>query len=553
MRSVLLGLMATTVVACGVFSSSDDAPAKEDPGLPPPSTPQDNSTPPPAVGGEAPVGVYVSSSQGQDDGSGSAVRPLKTLARAFALAKEKGLRVIACAEEYAENVTLLDGVSAYGYYDCKKTPWERGAPRAVVRAPATPAMVAKDITQPTRLEGFEVRSPDLDGAPATDDAGTSIALEVRGSTGLTVSEVLLHAGKGAPGTDGVEGPLNSRTATSNGTAAVDQHARSCPAFTEASGKCGTIGIPGPAGGTTTCAIGPSGGPGGQGGDGRIWVGFTQGEKTGEQKGRPLVATAATGVGGLNENASGLGKGLAALRGANGAEGPDGQNGAWSLTATGFTRGNGTAGGPGMPGQGGGGGAGSSGYFQSSGVLTSPPEGLPYYATATGGGGGGGGCGGQPGTPATGGGASIGALVIASAVTFERSRIETSAGGRAGKGNLGTSGIVGGTGGQGTVHTISTTGKGGDGGSGGHGGASGHGAPGPSIALAYSTKKPTLTEVRSGAGPGGCGPAAALEAGGRPGRNEAAARGDRGVGSGARDHAVRGWRGACRLRDVARTS
>jgi len=507
MRSVLLGLMATTVVACGVFGSTDDAPAKEDPGLPPPSTPQDNSTPPPAVGGEAPVGVYVSSSQGQDDGSGSAVRPLKTLARAFALAKEKGLRVIACAEEYAENVTLIDGVSAYGYYDCKKTPWERGAPRAIVRAPASPAVIAKGITQPTRLEGFEVRSPDLDGTPATDTEGTSIALEVRGSNGLTVSEVLLHAGKGAPGTDGVEGPLNSRTATSNGTAAVDQHTTLCPAFLEASGKCGTIKVPGPAGGVTTCAIGPAGGPGGQGGDGRIYVINKQpGTELGEQHGRPLVGTTSTGVGAANANPSALGIGAAALRGANGTEGTDGQNGTWSLAASGFVRGNGTQGGAGGPGQGGGGGAGTGAGFQSNGAVGFPVGLLntDYFATATGGGGAGGGCGGQAGTPATGGGASVGALVIDSVVTFERSRIESSSGGKAGKGNLGTSGTTGGTGGDGAVQTISVTGKGGDGGPGGNGGASGHGAPGPSIALAYSTKKPTLTAVDLAPGPAGAG-------------------------------------------------
>lgn len=502
MRSVLVGLLATTVMACGVFSSSDDAP-KEDPASPPPGTPQDNATPPP-LGGQAPVGVYVSSSQGQDDGSGSSVRPLKTLASAFAKAKEQGLRVIACAEEYTENVTLLDGVSAYGYYDCKKTPWERGAPRAVIRAAASPAVIAKGITQPTRLEGFEVRSPDLDSAPATDTTGTSIALEVRDSIGLSLSELLLHAGKGAPGTDGAEGALNSRTASSDGTAAVDQHSTLCPAFLEAQGNCGTIKIPGPAGGTTTCAIGPAGGPGGRGGDGRIWLSGTPGSEAGEQGGRPLVATTATGVGGLNANANGLGIGAAALRGANGAEGTDGNNGSWSLVATGFVRGNGTQGTVGGPGQGGGGGAGAGGYFTANGGSTSAPPGTPYVATATGGGGAGGGCGGQPGTPATGGGASVGALVIASVVTFEHARIETSSGGKAGLGNLGTSGIVGGTGGAGTVHTIPTTGKGGDGGAGGSGGASGHGAPGPSIALAWSKTKPTLTEVDLAPGPRGAG-------------------------------------------------
>ena len=491
MRNVLLGLVATTLFACGVFGSSDDSPSAP--------TPEDNATPPP-VGGEAPVGIYVSSSQGQDDGSGSSVRPLKTLARAFALAKQQGARVIACAEEYPENVTLLDGVSAYGYYDCKKTPWERGAPRAVVRAPASPAMIATGINQPTRIEGFEVRSPDLDGAPATETTGTTVALEARDSAGLVLGEVLLHAGKGAAGTDGIEGQVNTRTATSNGSDALDQGVKACNPGLQ---NCGALRILGPAGGVTTCAIGPSGGAGGQAGDGRFYADGVESTGALEFRGRALAATAATAIGGLNSSVLGLDVGRAGQRGANGAEGTDGANVRWSLTSSGFVRGNGTRGGAGSAGQGGGGGAGTKANFTPAGGVISPPQ-VGFYATATGGGGGGGGCGGQPGTPGTGGGASIGALLIASTVTIERTRIETAEGGRAGKGNLGTAGIVGGTGGAGTVHTIATTGAGGDGGPGGSGGASGHGAPGPSIALAWSKTKPALTMVDLVPGAGGAG-------------------------------------------------
>jgi hypothetical protein len=495
-----MGLLTTTLLACSVFGSSDDAPAApSDPALPPPSTPQDNAKPPP-VGGTAPVGVYVSSSQGADDGSGSSVRPLKTLASAFALAKEKGLRVIACAEEYPENLTLVDGVSAYGYYDCKKTPWERGAPRAVVRAPATPAVVATGLTQPTRLEGVEIRSPDLDAAPATDTAGTSIALEVRATTGLTLSEVLLHAGKGAPGTDGVEGPLNSRTATSNGAAGINQTVRTCnPAIQQ----CDALRVLGPAGGTTTCAIGPAGGAGGKAGDGRWYASGVESTATVEYRGLPLVATAQTAVGGLNANALNISNGLPGTPGARGAEGKDGVNGLWSLLTTGFVRGNGTAGEAGQPGQGGGGAAGTKAAFYSNGAGNPPLNG--YYATSTGGSGAAGGCAGQPGTPATGGGASIGALVIDSALALDGVRIESSAGGAAGKGNLGQPGTTGGTGGAPTINFGSaSTGAGGDGGAGGSGGASGHGAPGPSIALAWSKTKPTMTKVDLVPGPAGAG-------------------------------------------------
>jgi hypothetical protein len=102
-------------------------------------------------------------------------------------------------------------------------------------------------------------------------------------------------------------------------------------------------------------------------------------------------------------------------------------------------------------------------------------------------------------------------VIDSIVTFERARIESSDGGRAGKGNLGTPGIAGGKGGKGITYpgpgmfmNYQITGRGGDGGSGGSGGASGHGAPGPSLALAYSKTRPTTTETVLAPGPAGAG-------------------------------------------------
>jgi hypothetical protein len=487
-------VLSASVVACGIFGATDE-PSTEAP----PGTPQENAQPP--VGGAAPVGIFVSSSQGQDDGTGSSVNPAKTLKQAFALAKARGLRVIACAEEYKENVVLVDGVSAFGYYDCKKTPWEQGTARATVRAPASPAVLGEGINAATRIAGFEFRAPDLDGAPATDTVGTSIGLEVRNSAGLIVSESLVHGGKGAPGTDGVVGLTNDRTKASDGASAGDQRERVCSgAFAE---LCSNHHIYGGAGGKTTCTIGPSGGPGGNGGDGRNIFNRTTSDVPGDQRGGPLAATTLTAVGGLNTSATGIG--LPGAKGANGAEGMDGANGAWVLTAKGFVRGNGSAGSSGSPGQGGGGGAGTGSYFGPDGIFASPPAGSTNYATATGGGGGGGGCGGQAGTPATGGGASIGALVIASVISFEHSRIESSSGGAAGKGNLGTAGIVGGTGGLGTSHGgVLTTGKGGDGGPGGSGGASGHGAPGPSIVIAYSGTKPTKPETDLVPGPAGAG-------------------------------------------------
>lgn len=489
MRNSMLGVLCGALVACGVFGASEDPkPAEE---ITPEQEKQkadENAQTP--VGGPPLDGVFVSSSRGDDTGSGAMENPVKTLARALAIGKERKARVIACAELFRESLTLVDGVSAFGSYDCNQSPWKQVPARARIVSPTSPAVTGRGLTLTTKLDGFEIIAPDLDGTPATDEAGTSIGLEVRDSKGLVVSQSLVHGGKGAPGTDGTPGAVNDRTKASNGTDAYDQTSRTCPdpVLMNCSGRT----LPGPPGGTTTCLIGPNGGPGGQGGDSRWWANSAESTAPYEYRGRPFVATATTAVGGLNEGAGGTGKGLPGARGVNGPDGPNGSNGAWLLTATGFARGNGTAGGPGLPGGGGGGGGGARYKFTPEGAGISP-TGDMYYATASGGGGAGGGCGGQAGTPGTGGGASIGALIIDTAMTFERTRLESSAGGRAGKGNLGTAGIVGGTGGAGTYHGAPTTGKGGDGGSGGDGGASGHGAPGPSIAIAY-TEKPVMAEV-----------------------------------------------------------
>lgn len=508
MRS-LIPFCSLGLVACGIFGATDSSHVDEAASSPDASSGEADAALPP-VGSAAPPGIYVSASRGRDDGDGSSTAPLKTLTRALAVGKDFGLPVIACAEQYPEALVLVDGVSAYGYYDCTKTPWERGAPRALVLAPTSPAVAARGIVAPTRLVGFEVRSPDLDSSPATDGSGTSVALEIRASKGLSVGESLFHAGKGAPGTDGTPGLPNARTGASDGVDGVAQHERTCPPLMLGGTVCSAIRISGSAGGTTTCTIGPSGGPGGAGGDGRIWLNRQMGTQPGEQHGGALVATTSTAVGGLNTDMPqvGLGVGLKGAAGAAGADGPDGVNGAWSLSSMGFTRGTGTAGGPGAPGQGGGGGGGTGSAFAPGGAI-SPTAGSMVYATATGGGGGAGGCGGQPGTPGLGGGASIGALVIDSVVSFDHVRIEAAQGGRGGMGNLGTIAIAGGTGGLGTVVGVDRTGAGGAGGAGGEGAASGHGAPGPSIALAYSKSRPMTTATDLVAGPAGEGQPASM--------------------------------------------
>jgi hypothetical protein len=503
-RMFLCAISTVAVVACSGFGSNGDSDSpKTEPGLPPPSTPQDNATTaPPAVGGTAPEGLFVSFSKGADDGTGSAGRPLKTLKRAFDLAREKGLRVIACAEEFPEAVTLVDGVSAFGYYDCSQSPWVRVTKRAIIKSPTSPAVLAQSISMPTRIEGFEMRAPDLDGAPATDTDGTSIGLEVRASSNLTIAESLVHGGAGAPGTDGAAAPTNTRTnATSDGAAGKDETVRTCPP--DAPLACLFYGVPGPAGGVSTCAIGPNGGAGGQGGDARWYNSGSESMGSWEPRGRPFAATADTAIGGVNQDPAGFGPGKGGTNGQPGAVGTNGGNGMWTLTSTGFVRGNGTAGGAGGPGQGGGGGAGTRASFDAAGNVI-PPAQSGYWQTASGGSGGAGGCPGQAGGAGTGGAASIGALVVASTITIDRTRIESSSGGRAGAGSLGTAGTAGGLRGAGVFRGLFVTGNAGAGGNGGTGGTSGHGAPGPSIALVYGGNRPTTTSTDLAPGVGGAG-------------------------------------------------
>ena len=111
---------------------------------------------------------------------------------------------------------------------------------------------------------------------------------------------------------------------------------------------------------------------------------------------------------------------------------------------------------------------------------------PLDATANvqfasnGAGGGAGGCAGVPGTPGTGGSASIALLAWKSPITLEGVKLASGTGGRAGKGTLGLAGQAGGAAGPASAQTFG----GAPGGRGGHPGLGGHGAPGPSIALAF---------------------------------------------------------------------
>jgi len=463
--------------------------------------------PPPPVGNgaEAQDGIFVSASKGAAGADGAKARPVKTIAEAIALAAQKHLPVNVCAETYAEAVTLVDGVTLFGYFDCSNPEkWVRVDAKAKIASPTSPAVVGEGLLLPATFAGFEVEAPDIQGSAATGPAASSYGMILRSSRNLTLSELTIRAGKGQDGVDGVE-PAEGNVELSkrpNGVESFPPVPQACyPKLPSNVLVCNFDGsgafAPGAAGGTSQCKVGPNGGPGGQGGGGRISVnGVLRSGNLQDANGRALEANdPLTAKGGVASSVVGSIQG----KGNDGAPGPDGTtgaNGRWSFTDSGFVVGDGTAGTNGAPGQGGGGGAGAYGYGTISGGGIEIPIGPPdngMWRSAAGAGGGAGGCGGIAGTPGSGGGASIGLFVIDSRdITLANARIEGKKGGRAGRGAKGSDGTPGGSGGAQSPAAAEggpAGSPGGKGGKGGHAGLSGNGAPGPSIALVFKGDRP----------------------------------------------------------------
>lgn len=476
-KFVVVGASFFVLASCGVFGASDDD------GSPPPSgpaaPPEENAEPP--LDGVPLDGVFLSSSHGFADGDGTPERPVKTFAAAFERARLVGKRVIACAEPYTGDVDLADGISAYGMYDCSQIPWKKTTDK---RAAIHGVVRAMEIKAATRFDGFEVDAPDGASRDEGDPrASTSIGVFVRDSGSLTLANLVVLAGNGGDGVHASEPEANAESGATKGQDGTAQ----LPACTGQFCYLKTRQVGG-LGGTSTCKVGPNGGPGGQGGDG-TW--FASGSPVNggaefQNTGRPLAASAVTAKGGAAPPADGVmtivNNGLV---GTAGPDGDDGKNGEWTFDRDGFIPGDGTPGANGAPGKGGGGGTGNKFYMCAGGPCSSGNE---YSGAAAAPGGGAGGCGGVAGTSGLGGGASIGIFVFDSVITIESSRLIASTGGRGGKGSLGTAGLTGGQPGA----AVSYAGKGGKGGDGGAAGLGGQGAPGPSIALVYHGPKPTIS-------------------------------------------------------------
>ena len=488
--AALLANLAVVATGCGAFdgdssSKRDPQNARED--APAATTPGSAPTAPP-VGGPAKTdeltdafGIFVSP-RGNDSAEGSHLRPLATIQAGIEAGKKVGKRVYVCSGTFHEALTIANSISVIGGLDCTNDEWRVGGVRTRIESPTSPAMRAANITSATRIEGLEVLAPD-----ATATSGSSFALIADHSSALVIASSKLVAGNAKNGTDGTDGIQLANSATADGTPALTTGP--CDFDTCTAGPGGWVSTGLVPGGTNLClgAPGHEAQPGGAGGSGGVY-GIVN--EVSAWYFRPYASNLA--------NVASVG-----ITSRTSAVGGDGTNGTsapalGSFSADGYIAARGTAGSDGTNGLGGAGGSGTSPEVDvnPNGVAAQSAWRGPRGAS-----GGAGGCAGLAGTPGEGGGASIAALLLESAVRFEGSTLVSSKGGDAGRGAMGSLPTAGGQPNNSAVASHPTLfGK-----AGGHGGAagtSGNGSNGPSFGIAYVGAKPDVggdTTVTAGTG------------------------------------------------------
>jgi hypothetical protein len=378
---------------------------------------------------------------GNDSNPGTKEKPVLTLGHGLTLAQTTTThRIIACANTYAESITLSApaddvGLQIFGGVACPggaTAAWTYTGTQAVVKGTGPgPALQATGLTKPIVVQDVE-----LDGPTPAAPGGSSIGAFVSAVSSADFTNVKFVAQSGTNGADGTMGNNDTDGGVLNGNNASDAG-------------------PGAAQ-TCTCQDGTqtAGGAGGS-------------ASTPAGAGRP--ATDDGGAAGLT-GATCAGPGS----GSSGSDAPvstldGGAPTTGTLGASGWTPGNGANGNNGAPGQGGGGGG----------------NGKP--GTGAGGGGACGGCGGAGGGGGQAGGSSIALLAYQSGVTLTKCLLVAGSAGAGGNGASGQAGQGGGFAGN-SLQGGCQGGTGGNG-AGGNGGAGGAG--GISAGVAYAKTSPTI--------------------------------------------------------------
>jgi len=408
-------------------------------------------------------GIFVAK-HGAAQNPGTRKSPLESITEAIAKAKAAKKRVFVCEGTYEESLELVDGVSIVGGLDCSEDTWKLSDKKSTLTSPTSPAIRATNIATPTRVDGFDVTSPD-----ATEPSGSSIAVIVVDSKALTFAKGSIKAGTGMKGDDGVEGEQLNFTAGWPAERGAEWQPTAQYPTQHMLGGAGAIGRCSRPNGETFAEM-------------RGGFGSSSGTYTRANANVPWTVMSAPRSGADPTHAS------PTMQGVDGASGVLG-----SFDATGYLPADGVAGTSGSVGRGGWG-----GFYD-----TIPPQYTAAYGYAYGAvmaGGGVGGCPGLAGTPGKGGGASVAVLTLRSPIRFDSMTLVASAGGSGGRGTLGSAESAGTIGGyDGSAQMYSKPGE-----RGGRAGVSGNGAGGPSFAIAHEGGAPVLSQSKTEVGEGGAG-------------------------------------------------
>ena len=420
------------------------------------------------IDGDVADAIFLDPVAGNDANNGTdPLAPKRTLASAYTSADNRGLRWILISDgtlsftsggdDFREGIGLAGGYDAGGGWD------RSAASLPQINVPSAGKQLT-NWTNPTEWQQVKIVAP-----ANTGTGGSSIALRLSNTSGLSLLDCQIEAGNAGAGSNGSAG---SRGA--NGGNGVDGQ----DGCEDSSFLCGSCANPqGGAGGAGCSSLGDGGEGGNSGNGGGAGVDGIDGEDG--------PAPAPGGGNGGNRGTSNGDPGDSGFDGNNGSAGNNGNAGGALGTfsaGSGYSVANGATGGPGQHAAGGGGGGGGAGGGWTT--LNCDTRG------GSGGGGGGGGCGGGGATGGSGGGASIGILLLnGSSITVDGGAVRTGSGGRGGDGATGGTGGNGGLGGTGGAAESSIIneasgpgGNGGDGGDGGRGGHGGGGGGGPTIGI-----------------------------------------------------------------------
>ena len=429
-------------------------------------------------------------------GTGTRLKPAKTLEAALQLAKLRGIAQLAlCEGTYAEALSIDQASSVRllaGGFSCDTWQYSE-AGRSLVR-PTEPGYALTVEVPEEQVAFLSVAFQALDAVDAGD---SSVAVFVKASSAVRFERVSFTAGIGRPGAAGSTAGYVEGNGAGNWPNAV------AAAGTATSGGAAV---------TVTCPGSNLKSVGGRGGTSRDTSVSPTREQVEAAAGTPAGGSAGTSTLVYNSPSSCTGGGSVAATAKAGDEGA-GATQLGTLSASGWKPQTGVAGKVGLVGGGGGGG----GFLASCGASAG---GAGCGTFSNGGGGGPGGCGGAGGAAGLGGGSSVALMSFGSAITIVGGSFETAQAGDGGAGDDGQVGQAGKSGGMRWLASGQSTGcSGGTGGKGGPGGGGGGGSGGSSLGVLWSGGTAPVLEADptftlGAAGDGGTG--AGASNGGDPG-------------------------------------